>query len=131
MAVKLGQMLIDAGLVTEEQLKEALEQQRKQGGKIGYNLVKLGYVKEEDITNFLSEQYDVPAINLRHFEIDESVIKLIPSEVAQKYLIIPVNRTGATLTIAMVDPTNVFAMDDFWFHSLYVVNFFNVQFTFK
>jgi type IV pilus assembly protein PilB len=119
MAVKLGQMLIDAGLVTEEQLKEALEQQRKQGGKIGYNLVKLGYVKEEDITNFLSEQYDVPAINLRHFEIDESVIKLIPSEVAQKYLIIPVNRTGATLTIAMVDPTNVFAMDDIKFMTGY------------
>ncbi len=119
MAVKLGQMLIDAGLVTEEQLKEALEQQRKQGGKIGYNLVKLGYVKEEDITNFLSEQYDVPAINLRHFEIDESVIKLIPSEVAQKYLIIPVNRTGATLTIAMVDPTNVFAMDDLKFMTGY------------
>lgn len=119
MAVKLGQILIDAGLVTEDQLKEALEQQRKQGGKIGYNLVKLGYVKEEDITNFLSEQYDVPAINLRHFEIDESVIKLIPSEVAQKYLIIPVNRTGATLTIAMVDPTNVFAMDDIKFMTGY------------
>jgi type IV pilus assembly protein PilB len=119
MAVKLGQILIEAGLVTEEQLKEALEQQRKHGGKIGYNLVKLGYVKEEDITSFLSDQYGVPSINLRHFEIDESVIKLIPSEVAQKYLIIPVNRTGATLTIAMVDPTNVFAMDDIKFMTGY------------
>ncbi len=119
MAVKLGQMLTKAGLVTDEQLKEALEQQRKKGGKIGYNLVKLGYVSEEDITSFLSDQYGVPSINLRHFEIDESVIKLIPSEVAQKYLIIPVNRTGATLTIAMVDPTNVFAMDDIKFMTGY------------
>lgn len=119
MAVKLGQMLTKAGLVTEEQLKDALEHQRKQGGKIGYNLVKLGYVSEEDITSLLSEQYGVPSINLRHFEIDESVIKLIPSEVAQKYLIIPINRTGATLTIAMVDPTNVFAMDDIKFMTGY------------
>ncbi|MEW5806031.1 MAG: type IV-A pilus assembly ATPase PilB [Acidobacteriota bacterium] len=121
MALKLGQMLIKAGLITEEQLKKALEEQKRSGGKIGYNLVKLGYVSEEDITSFLSEQYGIPSINLRHFEIDEAVIKLIPSEVAQKYLIIPVNRTGATLTIAMTDPTNVFAMDDIKFMSGYNV----------
>jgi len=72
--------------------------------KRGYNLVKLGFTSEEEITNLLSEQFGVPAINLRHFEIDQQVVKLIPAEVAQKYLIVPVNRTGATLTIAMVDP---------------------------
>jgi len=121
MAVKLGDMLLKVGMISEKQLQEALEGQKKNGGKIGYNLVKLGFVKEEDITQLLSEQYGVPSINLRHFEIDESVIQLIPSEVAQKYLVIPVNRTGATLTIAMADPTNVFAMDDIKFMTGYNV----------
>src|SRR3989454_3987990 len=121
MAVKIGEMLLKAGYIGQEQLNEALEHQKKNGGKIGYNLVKLGFVREDDITNLLSEQYGVPSINLRHFDIDEGVIKLIPSEVAQKYLVIPVNRTGATLTIAMVDPTNVFAMDDIKFMTGYNV----------
>jgi type IV pilus assembly protein PilB len=121
MAVKIGEMLLKAGYISQEQLNEALEHQKKNGGKIGYNLVKLGFVREDDITNLLSEQYGVPSINLRHFDIDEGVIKLIPSEVAQKYLVIPVNRTGATLTIAMVDPTNVFAMDDIKFMTGYNV----------
>jgi type IV pilus assembly protein PilB len=121
MAVKLGEMLQKAGLITEEQLQEALEAQNKNGGKLGYNLVKLGHVEEDDITRLLSEQYGVPSINLRHFTVDESVIKLIPSEVAQKYLVLPVNRTGATLTIALADPTNVFAMDDIKFMTGYNV----------
>jgi len=121
MALKLGEMLEKAGLITEEQLKEALEAQTKNGGKLGYNLVMLGYVQEDDITQLLSEQYGVPSINLRHFEIDDAVIKLIPAEVVQKYLVIPVNRTGATLTLAMADPTNVFAMDDIKFMTGYNV----------
>src|SRR5262245_51247982 len=121
MAVKIGEMLLKAGYISQEQLNEALDHQKKNGGKIGYYLVKLGFVREDDITNLLSEQYGVPSINLRHFDIDEGVIKLIPSEVAQKYLVIPVNRTGATLTIAMVDPTNVFAMDDIKFMTGYNV----------
>ncbi|MEE9292161.1 MAG: type IV-A pilus assembly ATPase PilB [Acidobacteriota bacterium] len=121
MAVKLGEMLIKAGLLTPPKLQEALEFQKTNGGKLGYNLVKLGFVKEEDITRVLSQQYGVPAINLGKVEIDDGVIKLIPSEVAQKYLIMPVSRTGATLTIAMVDPTNVFAMDDIKFMTGYNV----------
>jgi len=121
MAVKLGEMLLKAGLVTQAQLQEALEAQKKNGGRLGLNLVKLGIVREDDITQLLSEQYGVPFINLRHFEIDQAVIKLIPCEVAQKYLVIPVNRTGATLTIAMADPTNVFAMDDIKFMTGYNV----------
>ena len=121
MAVRLGEMLVKAGLLTQDQLQEALEGQKKNGGRLGFNLVKLGFVREDDITQLLSEQYGVPFINLRHFEIDESVIKLIPSEVAQKYLVVPVNRTGATLTIAMADPTNVFAMDDIKFMTGYNV----------
>jgi type IV pilus assembly protein PilB len=121
MAVKLGEMLIKAGLLTPQKLQEALEYQKTNGGKLGFNLVKLGFVKEEDITRVLSQQYGVPAINLSKVEIDDSVVKLIPSEVAQKYLIMPVSRTGATLTIAMMDPTNVFAMDDIKFMTGYNV----------
>jgi type IV pilus assembly protein PilB len=114
-------MLLKAGLIKQEQLQEALESQKQNGGKLGYNLVRLGFVQEDDITQLLSEQYGVPSINLRHFEIDQAVIKLIPSEVVQKYLVLPVNRTGATLTIAMADPTNVFAMDDIKFMTGYNV----------
>jgi type IV pilus assembly protein PilB len=121
MAVRIGEMLLKAGVIKEEHLQEALESQKSNGGKLGYNLVKLGFVQEDDITQLLSEQYGVPSINLRHFEIDEAVIKLIPSEVVQKYLVLPVNRTGATLTIAMADPTNVFAMDDIKFMTGYNV----------
>src|SRR3989475_838155 len=121
MAVKLGEMLIKSGLLTPQKLQEALEYQQTNGGKLGLNLVKLGFVKEEDITRVLSQQYGVPAINLTKVEVDDTVVKLIPSEVAQKYLIMPVNRTGATLTIAMVDPTNVFAMDDIKFMTGYNV----------
>jgi type IV pilus assembly protein PilB len=121
MAVKLGEMLVKAGVISAEQLEEALESQKGNGEKLGFNLIKLGHVREDDITQLLSEQFGVPSINLRHFEIDETVINLIPSEVAQKYLILPVNRTGATLTISMADPTNVFAMDDIKFMTGYNV----------
>ena len=121
MAVKLGEMLVRAGMISQEQLDESLEAQKTNGEKLGFNLIKLGYVKEDDITQLLSEQYGVPSINLRHFDIDETVINLIPSEVAQKYLVLPVNRTGATLTISMADPTNVFAMDDIKFMTGYNV----------
>jgi type IV pilus assembly protein PilB len=121
MAVKLGEMLIKAGLLTPQKLQETLEYQKTNGGKLGLNLVKLGHVKEEDLTKILSQQYGVPSIHLAKIDLDEAVVKLIPSEVAQKYLIMPVARTGATLTIAMVDPTNVFAMDDIKFMTGYNV----------
>ncbi|MFQ5669619.1 MAG: type IV-A pilus assembly ATPase PilB [Acidobacteriota bacterium] len=121
MAIKLGWMLVNANIITDAQLQETLEYQKKNGGKLGFNLVKLGFCTEEEITEFLSQQYGVPSVNLRHFETDEEVYKLIPAEVAQKYLIMPLSRTGATLTIAMVDPTNVFAMDDIKFMTGYNV----------
>ena len=106
---------------TPQQLQEALQYQKQHGGKLGYNLVKLGFVKDEEITPLLSRQYGVPSINLARFEIDPSVIKLVPAETAQKYQIIPLSRAGANLTIAMVDPTNVFAMDDIKFMTGYNV----------
>jgi type IV pilus assembly protein PilB len=121
MSVRLGELLTKASLITQDQLKEALKVQKETGGKLGETLIKLGFVSEEDITECLSQQFGVPSINLAHFEIDGSVIKLIPSEVARKYNILPVNKTGATITIAMADPTNVFAMDDIKFMTGYNV----------
>ncbi|MHB0970272.1 MAG: type IV-A pilus assembly ATPase PilB [Thermoanaerobaculia bacterium] len=122
MSVRLGELLIKAKLITQDQLKEALKAQKESGGgKLGETLIKLGFVSEEDITECLSQQFGVPSINLAHFDIDQSVIKLIPGDVARKYNILPVNKTGATITIAMADPTNVFAMDDIKFMTGYNV----------
>jgi type IV pilus assembly protein PilB len=121
MSIRLGELLTKASLITQDQLKEALRVQKETGGKLGETLIKLGFVAEEDITECLSQQFGVPSINLQHFEIDPGVIKLISSEVARKYNILPVNKTGATITIAMADPTNVFAMDDIKFMTGYNV----------
>ncbi len=121
MVAKLGELLLKAQLVTEEQLEKALTEQKQIGGRLGEHLVRLGYVSEEDILDCLSQQYGVPSINLRHFDIDESIIKLIPADVARKYQFIPVSKSGATITVAMADPTNVFAMDDITFITGYRV----------
>ena len=121
MAVRIGELLLKEKRITPEQLQEVLAYQRANGGKLGVNLVKLGFVKDEEITALLSKQYGVPSINLSAFEIDPAVIKLIPPETAHKYQIVPLSRAGATLTIAMTDPTNVFAMDDIKFMTGYNV----------
>jgi type IV pilus assembly protein PilB len=121
MAVRIGELLLKEKRITPAQLQEALNYQKQNGGKLGFNLVKLGYVKDEEITALLSKQYGVPSINLNQFEIDPAVIKLVPADTAQKYQIIPLSRAGATLTIAMTDPTNVFAMDDIKFMTGYNV----------
>jgi len=121
MAVRIGELLLKEKRITPAQLQEALTYQKTNGGKLGFNLVKLGFVKDEEITALLSKQYGVPSINLTQFEIDAGIIKLIPAETAHKYQIIPLSRSGATLTIAMTDPTNVFAMDDIKFMTGYNV----------
>ncbi|MDO8680598.1 MAG: type IV-A pilus assembly ATPase PilB [Acidobacteriota bacterium] len=121
MAVRIGELLLKEKRISAEQLQEALNYQRTNGGKLGANLVKLGYVKDEEITALLSKQYGVPSIALSQFEIDPAVIKLVPAETARKYQIVPLSRAGATLTIAMTDPTNVFAMDDVKFMTGYNV----------
>lgn len=121
MAVRIGELLLREKRITPEELQEALNFQRANGGRLGANLVKLGYVGDEEITALLSKQYGVPSIALAQFEIDAAVIKLVPSETARKYQIIPLSRSGATLTIAMTDPTNVFAMDDVKFMTGYNV----------
>ena len=104
MPLKLGELLIKARLINQEQLDKALEEQKQLGGRVGEHLVRLTYVSEEDILDCLSQQYGVPSINLRHFDIDETIIRLIPADVARKYQFIPVSKTGATLTVAMSDP---------------------------
>jgi len=121
MPLKIGEFLVKSNLISPDQLEKALEEQKQTGGRVGEHLVRLGYVTEEDILDCLSQQYGVPSINLRHFEIDEAIIRLIPADVARKYQFIPVSKTGATLTVAMADPTNVFAMDDITFITGYRV----------
>src|SRR5882672_1911383 len=115
MSAKLGEILVRENLISPQHLREALDYQREHGGRLGYNLVKLGLVSDDMITAVLSRQYGIPSVNLELFQIDEHVLQLIPQEVAQKYSVLPLSRVGASLTLAMVDPTNVFAMDDIKF----------------
>ncbi len=115
MSVRLGEILVKESLITQDQLQKALEFQRTNGGKLGSCLTKMGFITDDDITGVLSRQYGVPSINLKYYEIDPNVIKLIPQDTASRYQVIPLSRVGSVLTIAMTDPTNVFAMDDIKF----------------
>ncbi len=115
MSSRLGEILIKESLITAEQLRQALEHQKASGGRLGTCLMKLGFISDDEITGVLSRQYGVPSINLKFYEVDASVIKLIPQDTAVRYQIVPLSRVGSTLTIAMTDPTNVFAMDDIKF----------------
>ncbi|MDI6744491.1 MAG: type IV-A pilus assembly ATPase PilB [Thermodesulfovibrionales bacterium] len=121
MAAKLGQILITSGIITEAQLNEALTMQKKGGGRIGTSLVKLGHITEDKLVTFLSKQYGMAAIDLAEYKIDPAVLKLIPADMAKKYMIMPLTRIGATLTVAMADPSNVFAVDDIKFMTGYNV----------
>jgi len=121
MSGRLGAMLVSSGLISDEQLKKALSTQKIEGGRLGSILVKLGFVQEDKLMAFLSKQYGVPYVDLSKFQINPAVIKHIPPDVAQKYRIMPINRTGATITIAMVDPSNIFAIDDIKFMTGYNV----------
>jgi type IV pilus assembly protein PilB len=115
MAIRLGELLLREKRVTPAQLQEAVNHQRANGGRLGASLIQLGILTDEDITSILSRQYGVPAIDLRQFDLDPTVVRLIPAETAAKYNVIPVSKAGTTLTLAMIDPTNVFAMDDIKF----------------
>src|SRR3990170_1648330 len=121
MADRLGELLIREKLITSEQLNEALSTQKREGGKLGLNLTKLGYITEKDLITFLSKQYGIPTIDLYTHEIDPEVSKLIPEDVSKKYQVLPVSRTGSTLVVAMADPSNIFAIDDIKFLTGYNV----------
>jgi type IV pilus assembly protein PilB len=115
MSGRLGELLVRENLISLQQLKSAQDEQKKTGGRIGSLLIKQGAINETDLTQFLSKQYGVPAINLKDFEIDPEVIKLIPKGTAEKHQVVPVNRAGSSLIIAMSDPSNIFAIDDIKF----------------
>ena len=117
MTSRLGEILLKEGVITQQQLMKTLEFQRVNGGKLGSCLTKLGLITEDEITGVLARQYGVPAINLRHYEIDPEVIKLIPQDIALRYQLVPLSRVGSVLTVAATDPTNVVAIDNIKFRT--------------
>ena len=118
---RLGELLLREKLITPLQLQQAIEEQKSTGGRLGYQLTKMGFIEENELTAFLSKQYGVPSIDLNEFDIEGDIIKLIPKEVVLKHQVIPVNRTGSTLIVAMADPSNIFAIDDIKFLTGYNV----------
>ena len=112
---RIGELLVKENLITPLQLKIAVTAQRSSGGRLGHELTKLGYIEENELIAFLSKQYSVPSINLSEFEIDQEVLKVLPKEVVTRHQVIPVNRTGGTLIVAMADPSNIYAVDDIKF----------------
>jgi type IV pilus assembly protein PilB len=112
---KLGDILVRDGLITADQLKRALAEQRSSGMRLGYTLVKLGFIEETEITKMLARQYRMPAVDLSRFEVDPKILKLISSDIANKYTVLPLKREGRTLTIAIADPNNVAAIEDIKF----------------
>ncbi|MDG1480882.1 MAG: type IV-A pilus assembly ATPase PilB [Myxococcota bacterium] len=112
---RLGELLVKEQLITPLQLKRAVDAQRNTGGRLGHELTRLGYIEENELTAFLSSQYGVPSINLAEFEIDPEVLKIIPKEVVTRHQVVPINKTGSTLIVAMADPSNIYAIDDIKF----------------
>ena len=116
---RIGDLLVREGLITREQLARALEEQRQSGTRVGYNLIKLGFIEENELTKMLARQYKMPAIDLARFEVDPKIAKMIPTDLAVKNLVIPLKRDGRTLTIAMADPTNLGVLEDLKFITRY------------
>src|SRR3954470_8265698 len=114
---RLGELLVRENLISLAQLQKAQEEQRKTGARLGYSLTKLGILDEQELTSFLSKQYGVPSINLADFEISPDVLQLVPAELAKRHQLLPVNRAGATLIVAMSDPSNIYAIDDLKFRT--------------
>lgn len=112
---RLGELLVRRNVITSDQLRKALEEQKTRGGRLGSSLVRLGFIKEDELLSFLSAQYRVPSIKLAKYEITPNVIKLIPSSIAKKYFIVPVHRVGPKLTLAMADPSNIMVIDEIKF----------------
>src|SRR5881296_1124200 len=112
---KLGEILLREGLITQDQLKKALLEQKNTGMRLGYTLVKLGFVEETEISKMLARQYRMPAVDLSRFEVDPKIIKLLPPDVAIKHTVLPLKREGRTLTVAIADPNNVTAIEDIKF----------------
>src|SRR6266513_4541394 len=118
-SLRIGDLLIREGLITKEQLERALQEQKQNGTRVGYNLVKLGFVPELELTKTLAKQFKMPAVDLSKFEVDPKIAKLIPGEMAIKNLVLPLKRDGHTLTVAMADPTNMGVVEDLKFITRY------------
>ncbi|MCG8424819.1 MAG: type IV-A pilus assembly ATPase PilB [Proteobacteria bacterium] len=116
---RLGELLVREKMISLQQLQEAQDEARRTGKRLGVALNKLGYVDDQDLTHFLARQYSLPSINLSDFDIAAEVLKLIPKDVAQKHMVIPVNRAGSTLIVAMSDPSNIYAIDELKFLTQY------------
>jgi type IV pilus assembly protein PilB len=116
---RLGELLVREKMISLQQLQEAQTEAKRTGRRLGVALSRLGYVNDQDLTQFLARQYSLPSINLNDFEIDGDVLKLVPKEVAMKHMVVPVNRAGATLIVAMSDPSNIFAIDELKFLTQY------------
>src|SRR5688572_26912199 len=116
---RLGELLVREKLISLQQLQKAQDEARRSGKRLGHALTQLGFVKDQDLTSFLAKQYSLPSINLNDFEIDSDVVKLIPKDVARKHMVMPVNRAGATLIVAMSDPSNIYAIDELKFLTQY------------
>src|SRR5262249_31082666 len=114
---RLGELLVREKLISLAQLQKAQDDQRKSGARLGNSLIKLGMLDEQELTNFLSKQYAVPSINLSDFEIPPDVLQLVPAELAKRHQLLPINRDGATLIVAMSDPSNIYAIDDLKFRT--------------
>ena len=113
--LRLGDLLLREQLITREQLQQALQEQKSTGMRLGYTLVKLGFVQETEISKMLARQYRMPAVDLSRFEVDPKIVKLVPADVAVKHTVLPLKREGRTLTVAMADPTNVAVIGDLQF----------------
>ncbi len=118
---RIGELLVKENLLTTEQLRKARDEAKNKGQRLGAQITKLGFLQENQLSEFVAKQYGVPDINLDEFDIDPAVIQLIPEEVAQKHNVIPVNRAGSTLIVATPDPSNIFAIDDIKFLTGYNV----------
>jgi type IV pilus assembly protein PilB len=112
---RLGELLVREKLISLSQLRHAQDEQQKSGQNLGYTLAKLGYVSDDEITSFLSQQYRVPTIDLEEYEVDAEVLKLVPKEPCERHKVLPISRTGNALIVAMADPTNLNAIDDLKF----------------
>src|SRR5438270_618319 len=112
---RLGEILLREGLITQDQLKKALLEQKNTGMRLGYTLVKLGFVEETEISKMLARQYRMPAVDLSRFEVDPKILKLLPPDIAIKHTVLPLKREGRTLTVAIADPNNVTAIEDIKF----------------
>src|SRR5450759_1401018 len=116
---RIGDLLVREGLISKDQLDKALQEQRQNGTRVGYNLVKLGFIQEIELTKVLARQYKMPAVDLSKFEVDPRIVKLVPADLAVKHLVLPLKRDGRTLTVAMADPTNMGVIEDLKFITRY------------